>query len=69
MRNALKVPPICADAVGMTKQANTPDVADIALADVERIISALVPDAAVRESILCAVEMYGDARSDAALSA
>lgn len=53
----------------MTKQANTPDVADIALADVERIISALVPDAAVRESILCAVEMYGDARSDAALSA
>lgn len=42
--------------------------ADAALTDIERIIARLVSDPAARESILCAVEMYGDARSDEALS-
>lgn len=62
-----KYPPNCADAVGMTN--TRPTIADAALSDIERLMIRLIPDVAVRESLLCAVETYGDARADEALTA
>lgn len=42
--------------------------ADAALVDLERILTNLDLPAAVRESILCAAETYGDLRADEALA-
>lgn len=47
----------------------TTTTADAALSEIERIMTALGLPVSVRESLLDAVEMYGDARSDDALSA
>jgi hypothetical protein len=55
-------PPICRWE-GMT---TTP--ADAALIDLERILTNLDLPAAVRESILCGAETYGDLRADEALA-
>lgn len=71
----LKFRPIPADAYGMstirTNHTDAPSFADAALSDVERIVRRIAGDlpAHVIESLMCAVETYGDARSDAALSA
>jgi hypothetical protein len=71
----LKFRPIPADAYGMSTNTETNGTdalsfADAALSDVERIVRKIAGDlpAHVMESLMCAVETYGDARSDAALS-
>lgn len=45
-----------------------PTMADNALTDLERLLVRLIPDTAVRESVIAAAETYGDARADEALT-
>jgi hypothetical protein len=51
----------------MSNHAN--GTADQTLTEIERILTTLSLPVSVRESLLDAVEMYGDARADEALTA